>query len=135
MNILSKNNRILYVNMLAIVLISIGCLYDTKVVFGIPVIGMMTSIYLYRTAKIQTGSIDGSRKVDVYRSMVILSAFVLALIFLSLMFSMIDQQHQKVFEDIRYALLIFFVCMFGNNAPRIPYNQTLGLRVSLDMRQ
>lgn len=134
MNMQSKNNRILYVDMLVIVLISIWSLYDPKVVCGIPIIGVMTSFYLYRSAEMQTGSMNKSRKVDVYRSMVILSAFVLALIFLSLLFSTIDQNYQKVLEDIRYALLIFFVMMFGNNAPRIPFNQTLGLRVSWTCR-
>ena len=113
----------------SLLFLAICSYWQPFLIYGFPLIGLIVSFYLWRHAPSLINLKETSRKVDVYRSMVFLSAFVLVLFFLTFLLSYLPA-YKEIAQDIRYFIMIFFVVMYGNNAPKIPFNKTLGLRVS-----
>lgn len=130
MNLQKKNNFIILICSVMILLLAIGSLWMHSINYLIPLIAIFTNIFLYKDAAQTTGLSVSNRKVDVYRSMIFLNVFIVLMVFLTLILEIMHPQYQDNLKNARYFLFIFFVLMFGNQAPRIPFNRRLGLRLS-----
>lgn len=130
MNLQKRNNLLILTCSCIILFLCICSLWMKYMTYLIPVIAIITNIFLYKDAPQTTQLSKQNRKVDVYRSMVILNIFVMLMVLLSLIMESILPQYQESLKNARYFLFIFFMLMFGNQAPRIPFNRRLGLRLS-----
>lgn len=130
MNLQKRNNAIIIICSCMVFILCIGSLWVHYITYLIPVVAILTNIFLYKDAAQTTRLPIQNRKVDVFRSMVLLNIFMMLMILLSFIMEAVLPQYQENLKNVRYFLFIFFVLMFGNEAPRIPFNKRLGLRLS-----
>lgn len=130
MNLQKRNNVVIFTCSCMVSILCMGSLWFHYITYLIPVVAIFTNIFLYKDAAQTTQLSVQNRKVDVYRSMVLLNVFMMFMILLSFIMEAIMPQYQGTLKNVRYFLFIFFVLMFGNEAPRIPFNKRLGLRLS-----
>lgn len=100
------------------------------VLYLIPLSAIGINAYLWLHASRFTNLHQGSRKLDTYRALLILSIFLVTMFLVLSLLQVVLPEQKAVFQDMRYLLIVFFLLLFSNQAPRIPYNRTLGLRIS-----
>lgn len=126
MNLQKRNNVVIFTCSCVIFILCMGSLWFHDIAYLMPAVAIFINIFLYKDAAQTTQN----RKVDVYRSMVILNIFVMLMVLFSFIMESMIPQYQESLKNSRYFLFIFFMLMFGNQAPRIPFNRRLGLRLS-----
>lgn len=125
-----NNNGVVYGICGVLLFLCVISFLQPYLLYLIPIVALACNAYLYYHAKEFTNLSGESRKVDTYRALILLSAFVAAVFFLLMIAQAVLPNQSHVFEDMRYMLLVFFLLVFSNQAPKIPYNRTLGLRIS-----
>lgn len=96
-------------------------LYDV-----LPMLIIVLTSYLYIHADDFSGSIKGSPRWRTYRYLVLFGVLVSGAIYIASIYYK-KQNNESV--STMQLIFITFVATFGNLAPRIPWNKTLGLRL------
>lgn len=121
-----KNERTIRLESLVIVCFMMLAQWLPILYYMIPICIIGSTLYLYVHADDFSGYAKGSPRWRTYRYLVVFGIVISMAIYILGMF----YQHKNM-ENTSGMQLIFivFVATFGNLAPRIPWNTTLGLRL------
>lgn len=121
-----KNEYIIRIASIAIILFIMLAQWFPLCYYIVPILIMVSTAYLSVKADHFSGYAKGSARWRTYRYLVLLGIFISAAICILTIY-----YQNKEIENTSGMQLIFivFVATFGNLAPRIPWNTTLGLRL------
>lgn len=120
-----KNERTIRIASIVIVLFIIVAKWLPILYYLMPIFIIGATLYLYLHADYFSGYARGSARWRTYRYLVLFGMVVSGAIYILGMFY---QQHMESTSGMQL-IFIVFVATFGNLAPRIPWNTTLGLRL------
>lgn len=124
-----KINKHVYLLCFLMLLCTIISIWIPIATYLILVFGVIAGIDLYVRSDVYIQQDKEHPKHKTFKSLAFLSVFILSMVVVLNIVKLSLPLKQEVFEDMQFYLLIFLVVVYGNSAPKLPFNKHLGLRL------